>query len=265
MEGRYRQDVIGYLCCVVPEEIIYAAGALPVRIVGTPDELERAQLHVPPNTCPFMRSCLDAGLRGLYDYLDGVVIPTTCDVVSAMDYFWDEYVTHPRRPNPVRAQDTRPFVYHINYPEKTTGSAPLRFYEAVVSEFKQELERAFHHPITDDDLSRAVGVYNEHRQQMMRLYELRKRRPPAVSGYEAWQVSFAASLMPRDQHTALLRERLDEIEREKAQRGGRRAGVPGGRAAGPGRRPGHPDHRGVRRAGGERRQLPRNAVLLESH
>ncbi len=209
------RKVIGYLCCVVPEEIIYAAGALPVRIVGTSDELERAQLHVPPNTCPFMRSCLDAGLRGLYDYLDGVVIPTTCDVVSAMDYFWDEYVTHPHRPNPVRAQDTRPFIYHINYPEKTTGSAPLRFYEAVVSEFKQELERTFHHPITDDDLSRAVGVYNEHRQQMMRLNELRKGCPPAVSGYEAWQVSFAASLMPRDQHTALLREQLDEIEREK--------------------------------------------------
>ena len=94
------RKVIGYLCCVVPEEIIYAAGALPVRIVGTSDELERAQLHVPPNTCPFMRSCLDAGLRGLYDYLDGVVIPTTCDVVSAMDYFWDEYVTHPQPAQP---------------------------------------------------------------------------------------------------------------------------------------------------------------------
>lgn len=209
------RPVIGYLCCVVPEEIICAAGALPVRIVGTPDQLERAQLHVPPNSCPFMRSCLDAGMRGLYDYLDGVVIPTTCDIVSAMEYFWDQYVTRPQRPNPVRARDTRPFIHHINYPEKTTGHAALRFYEAVVSEFKQDLERTFHRIITDDDLSRAIRAYNDQKQQMKRMYELRQRRPPAVSGYEAWEVSFAASLMPGDQHAALLREQLNAIEKVK--------------------------------------------------
>jgi benzoyl-CoA reductase/2-hydroxyglutaryl-CoA dehydratase subunit BcrC/BadD/HgdB len=154
-------------------------------------------------------------MRGLYDYLDGVIIPTTCDVVSVMGYFWDRYVPHPQQPNPVRAQDMRPFVYHISYPEKTTGSAALRFYENVIQEFKQNLERTLHRFITDEDLSRAVHIYNDHRQQMRRMYDLRKHIPPALSGYEAWQISFAASLMPKDQHAALLREYLDTIERQK--------------------------------------------------
>ncbi len=224
------RPVIGYLCCVAPEEVIYAAGALPVRIVGTSDQLERAQLHVPPNSCPFMRSCLDAAMRGLYDYLDGVVVPTTCDIVSTMDYFWDVHVTHPQRPNPVRARDTKPFVHNINYPEKTTGQAALRFYEAVVSELKQDLERTFHHLVSDDDLSRAIGVYNDQKRQMKRMYQLRQRRPPAVSGYEAWQVSFAASQMPKDQHAALLREYLDAVEKEKRSGPG---GVPVYLVAGP--------------------------------
>lgn len=209
------RKVFGCFCCVAPEEIIFAANALPVRIVGTSDQLERAQLHVPSNSCPFVRSCLDAGMRGLYDYLDGVVIPTTCDVVSVMDYFWDRYVIHPQPANPIRGRDTRPFVHHINYPEKTTGPAALRFYQSVISEFKQNLERTLHCYITDDDLSRAVSVYNDQKQQMKRMYDLRKQHPPAVSGYEAWQVSFAASLMPKDQHAALLREYLDGIEKEK--------------------------------------------------
>jgi benzoyl-CoA reductase subunit C len=209
------KKVFGYFCCSVPEEVIFAADALPVRIVGTPDPLERAQLHIPPNSCPFARSCLDAGMRGLYDYLDGVVVPTTCDVVSVMDYFWDRHVPHPRPPSPVRSQDIRPYVYHISYPEKTTGAAALRFYESVVAEFKQNLDWSLHRFVTDEDLSRAISVYNDQRLQMRRMYDLRKQHPPALSGYEAWQVSFAASLMPRDQHAALLRHYLDTIEKEK--------------------------------------------------
>ncbi len=209
------KKVFGYFCCTIPEEIIYAADALPVRIVGTPDPLVQAQLHVPPNSCPFARSCLDAGMRGLYDYLDGVIIPTTCDAVSVMDYFWDQYVPHSQQPDMVRGRNLRPFVFHINYPEKTNTPAALRFYQNVVMEFKQDLERTLNRFITNDDLSRAISVYNDQRLQMKRMYDLRKQNPPALSGYEAWQVSFAASVMPKDQHTALLRRYLDEIEKEK--------------------------------------------------
>jgi benzoyl-CoA reductase/2-hydroxyglutaryl-CoA dehydratase subunit BcrC/BadD/HgdB len=209
------KKVFGYFCCTVPEEIIFAADALPVRIVGTSDPLERAQLHVPPNSCPFARSCLDAGMRGLYDYLDGVVIPTTCDVVSVMDYFWDRYVTRPQQADIVRGRDLRPFVYHINYPEKTNTAAGLRFYENVIMEFKQNLERALNRVITDEDLSRAISVYNDQKMQMRRMYDLRQQNPPGLSGYEAWQISFAASVMPKDQHAVLLRQYLDTVETEK--------------------------------------------------
>ena len=209
------KKVFGYFCCVVPEEIIFAADALPVRIVGTSDPLEQAQLHVPPNSCPFARSCLDAGMRGLYDYLDGVVVPTTCDIVSVMGYFWDRRVPHSRQSNPVRAQDMKPFVFHVSYPEKTTGPAALRFYENVAMEFKQNLERSLHRIITDADLSRAISVYNEQKRQMKRMYDLRKQNPPALSGYEAWRISFAASLMPKDRHAELLRQYLDSVEKEQ--------------------------------------------------
>ena len=52
-KDEYKKSVFGYFCCTVPEEIIFAADALPVRIVGTSDPLIHAQLHVPPNSCPF--------------------------------------------------------------------------------------------------------------------------------------------------------------------------------------------------------------------
>lgn len=208
------KKVFGYFCCSVPEEILFAADVLPVRIVGTSESLEEVNLHVPPNTCPFARSCLNAGMRGLYDYLDGVVVPTTCDIMTVMDYFWERYVPRPHKPALFRGQDFRPYVYHVSYPEKVTGDQVLRFYLGVLGQFKQQLERSLNRVISDEDLAHAIAVYNLQKAQMRRMHELRKKCPPAISGYEAWQIAFAGTQMPKDQHAALLKDYLDKVERD---------------------------------------------------
>jgi benzoyl-CoA reductase/2-hydroxyglutaryl-CoA dehydratase subunit BcrC/BadD/HgdB len=68
------KKVFGWLCTYVPEEIIHAAGALPIRITGYSKEMEleegTAFLYI--NSCSFSRSCLQLGLKGEYDFLDGV-------------------------------------------------------------------------------------------------------------------------------------------------------------------------------------------------
>lgn len=206
------KKVFGYFCCSVPEELLFAADVLPVRIVGTADSLEEVNSFVPPNTCPFARSCLNAGMQGRYDYLDGVVVPTSCDIMTVMDYFWERHVPGVREPDTFRGFDCRPYVYSVSYPEKVTGGEVLSFYLGVLRKLKQQLERALNRIISDEDLSRAISVYNRHKTQMRRLYELRKRHPPAVSGFEAWQVAFSATQMPKDRHAALLEDYLDRLE-----------------------------------------------------
>jgi len=206
------KPVYGYFCCVTPEEIVYAAGALPVRITGTGEPLQYADLHVPPNTCPFARSCLDAGMRGDYDYLDGVIIPNTCDIVFSMSYFWKTLVRRPNRPALISGVDVKPFVHYINYPEKVTGREVVRYYLAVLRGFKQEIERDLGRTVSDDDLRRAIAVYNEDKFQMRRMYEMRKSDPPALSGYEAWTITNAGLMMPKEEHAAALKRYLDKIE-----------------------------------------------------
>ena len=46
------KKVFGYFCCLSPEEILFAADILPIRITGTGEPLQHADLHVPPNSCP---------------------------------------------------------------------------------------------------------------------------------------------------------------------------------------------------------------------
>ena len=71
--------VFGWLCTYVPEEIIHAAGALPIRIIGYSHEanLDDGTAHLYINNCSFSRSCLQLGLEGAYDFLDGVAVSYT--------------------------------------------------------------------------------------------------------------------------------------------------------------------------------------------
>lgn len=206
------KKVYGYFCCITPEEVLYAADVLPVRITGTGEPLQQADLHVPPNSCPFARSCLDAGMRGMYDYLDGVVIPNSCDIVFSMEYFWKTLVPRPTLPSLIAGVDIKPFVHYLNYPEKVTGREVVAYTIEVLTHFKQELERSLRRSITDEDLARAISVYNEDKAQMKRMYARRMSRPPALSGYDAWQITYASLLMPKDEHATLLKSVLDELE-----------------------------------------------------
>jgi benzoyl-CoA reductase subunit C len=206
------RKVYGYFCCMTPEEILYAADVLPVRITGTGEPMEYADSHIPPNSCPFARSCLDAGMRGLYDYLDGVVVPNSCDIIFSMEYFWRTLVPRPTKPALVAGRDIKPYVHYINYPEKIIGREVLPYYLEVLKGFKQELERSLNRSISDDDLARAIAVYNEDKAQIKRMYDMRKSDPPALSGHDAWQIVYASLLMPKDEHAALLKDYLDDLQ-----------------------------------------------------
>ena len=87
------KKVFGWLCTYVPEEIIHAASALPIRITGYSQEMEledgNAYLYI--NNCSFSRSCLQMGIRGGYDFLDGVVAGSTCDGARRLFDLWVGY------------------------------------------------------------------------------------------------------------------------------------------------------------------------------
>ena len=70
--------VLGYFCTYVPEEILYAADVLPVRILGSHEPQDVTEPHIFGMYCPFCRDCLAQGLKGRFDYLDGLMIAQSC-------------------------------------------------------------------------------------------------------------------------------------------------------------------------------------------
>jgi benzoyl-CoA reductase subunit C len=191
--------VFGWLCTYVPEEIIHAAGALPIRITGYSKETElgdgNAYLYI--NTCSFSRSCLQLGLKGEYDFLDGVVGGSTCDGARRLFDLWRNYIG-------------TPFYHVLTVPRKYTQPAH-DLYHSQVKQFKTHLEGFLGIQITDESLCRSIVVYNESRNLLKRLYELRKFDTPPISGAETMEVLNACFRMPKELFNEWLRNLLEEL------------------------------------------------------
>ena len=62
------KGVMGYICTLVPEEVAYAAGFLPVRLMGAHQTQAIADAYIPTIFCSYCRDVLAEGLQGKYHY-----------------------------------------------------------------------------------------------------------------------------------------------------------------------------------------------------
>ena len=78
------RKVVGYMPYYVPREIIHAAGALPLGILGGGDQLEviHGDAYYQSYICRIPRSTIELGVSGRLDFVDGMLFPSICDVDS---------------------------------------------------------------------------------------------------------------------------------------------------------------------------------------
>lgn len=196
--------VFGWLCTYVPEEVILAAGALPIRITGYNQEMEledgNAYLYI--NNCSFSRSCLQLGLRKEYDFLDGVVGGSTCDGARRLFDLWRHYI--------------KPSFFHVlTVPRKSHERAHQLYYQQV-EDFKKHLEEYLDLQITDKSLLESIEVMNHQRSLLKELYELRRLDEPLITGAETMEVLNGTYRMSKGRCNGYLRELIDELKKNAA-------------------------------------------------
>jgi bcr-type benzoyl-CoA reductase subunit C len=197
---KQQRKVIGWLCTYVPEEIIHAAGALPVRITGYNHEveLEDGTAYMYINNCSFSRSCLQLGLRGEYDFLDGIAGGSTCDGARRLFDLWRYYL--------------KPSFYHVLTVPRKTHERAHQLYHSQIAEFKNHLEASLGVTITDKALLNSIQLYNESRSLLQELYELRKLDEPLITGAETMEVMNASFRMSKELFNKYLREFIQELK-----------------------------------------------------
>jgi benzoyl-CoA reductase subunit C len=192
------KPVIGYLCIYPVLELITAFDMVPYRIFGDMDEpITDADEYMPSIVCPFLRSILDLGLKGRYDFLDGVVMAHICDVGARAAHLWDVAIK-------------TPYSHFLDIPHTNRQNSRERLKE-LLTDFQKTLESFTGKEITPEKLKESIRKHNEQRGLVRELYDLRKPNPPLISGTETLQVMMSLMSLPVEEGTSLLKEVISEI------------------------------------------------------
>ncbi len=172
--------VVATYCVFVPEEIVWAAGAIPVGLcAGAQFSVPLAEEILPTNTCALIKSSFGFKLGRLCPYVQTshlIVGETTCDGKKKMFEILSQYQP----------------VYVMEVPDRKSQLS-RKLWLGEVKAFQKVIEKLTGNKITGDKLSQATKLVNERRRALQRLYNLRKVRPVPISGKDALlvtQVSF---------------------------------------------------------------------------
>lgn len=190
--------VMGYFCSYGPEEVITAAGVLPIRMRASGStSTELADAYLSSINCSFCRHCFNMGLQGECDFLEGVVWLNNCDHVRRIYDNW------------IRKVNT-PLTHMMSLPKMTTG-VQVEWFREELAIFKEALEKHLGITVTDEKLREAIKLHNQTRRLLRQLYELRKKDNPPITGAETLSVVVASTAMPREQFNQMLKELLEEL------------------------------------------------------
>ncbi|MDR1946688.1 MAG: 2-hydroxyacyl-CoA dehydratase family protein [Desulfovibrio sp.] len=203
---REGKKVVGTICCHVPEEIIHAAGMLPVRIraTGCTDD-SAAEVWMSSFSCSFARSCMQFFLDGRYSFLDGVVCSDGC--LMAQRFF--DNLNH---------QFKDLYQQLVVAPRLYTDEA-VPFYREELERFLAGMEKLSGNKITEEKLKNSIDVYNETRRLIREFYDLRKGDAPPVSGEESLKVTLAAMSMPKEEFNRRLNGFIREVKEREPSNG----------------------------------------------
>lgn len=197
--------VVGYFCTYVPEEILYAAGVLPVRILGSHEPQDVTEPHIFGMYCPFCRDCLAQGLKGRYDYLDGIMIAQSCLHIRQTFTSWKLHI-------PID------FSYYLPMPNNVQSKRALPYLTGELRALKEALEKWTGKAITDEDLNRGIEIMNKSRKLTRDLYELRKQPNPALTGLEAMYAVVASQMVDKKDYNETLQGILEKLPQRPVEK-----------------------------------------------
>ncbi len=197
------KKVIGVLPYYAPEELVYAAGMVPMGIWGSNNKtIARAKEYCATFYCTIAQLALEMMLDGTMDQLDGVITPTICDTLRPMSQNFRVSMTKLQKMPTI-------FLAHPQYRRPAFG---LQFTIDQYTNVRNELDKIAGHKMTDEDIRAAIKVYNKFRQARREFVKLAGEHPEAVSAVNRSAVLKAGYFMEKPAYT----EKLNELNAELA-------------------------------------------------
>jgi benzoyl-CoA reductase/2-hydroxyglutaryl-CoA dehydratase subunit BcrC/BadD/HgdB len=198
--------IIGYFPGnYVPEEIIYASGAIPLCLIdgGDPHSADAALSVVPHIICPFARAQLGERLlktNPYYNMLDMLVAPITCQHLKKTAEVW-EY-----------NGDIE--IFKLGIPHQYDGDFELDYYADRLRALKKKLEEITGQEITQERIRGAIDLYNKMRGHLEGISLMRRNPSPPISALDFAKLNHASFYAD----PVFMVEALDSLHRDLKER-----------------------------------------------
>ncbi len=193
------KKVIGVLPYYAPEELVYAAGMVPMGIWGTNTKnIARAKEYCATFYCTIAQLALEMMLDGTMDELDGVITPTICDTLRPMSQNF-------------RVSMGKKFpVIFLAHPQNRFDDFGIKFTMDQYHDVKKQLEKIASKAITPEALQNAIKVYNKSRAARREFVKLASDHCDVITPTKRMQVLKASWFMLKDEYT----EKLEALNAE---------------------------------------------------
>jgi len=198
-KARSGKKAVGIFPMHLPEEIIHAAGLVPVVFWPSNEAITLGHSHLPPYNCGLSRSVVDDALKGKLSVLDGMVFYDTCLQARNLPFIIGRNI-HPA------CMET------VYLPPTLTNPVTRPYLLENLARLKAGMEKLSGRAVTKDDLRDSIRVYNRHRQLLRRLYSLRRKSPGLLTARDVVNIIQASMLLPEEEHNRMLSGLLRRLE-----------------------------------------------------
>lgn len=203
--------VVGVYCTFCPNELIMAAGAIPVGLCGTKeDPIPAAEEVLPRNLCALIKSSYGFGATDtcpFFNFSDLIIGETTCDGKKKMFEIM---------------QDLKP-VHVMQLPHLHNEGASFELWVDELRKLKARLEKDFDVEIKDEDIWEAIDLVNQEKRALKEVSDLNQMDPPPLSGLDLltviWSSGFTYDRKEIVDRLNKIKDALLEEQNENAQRG----------------------------------------------
>jgi benzoyl-CoA reductase/2-hydroxyglutaryl-CoA dehydratase subunit BcrC/BadD/HgdB len=203
------KQAVGCFPIYTPEEIVHAAGFLPVGMWGGPTQGRLADRYLQSFCCSVMRANTEQALRGDYDMLSAVILTTFCDTLKCVLENWK-----------VAAPRLR--LIPMVYPQNRKSEAGKVFLREEFLRVGDELASVAGRQISPEVLEASVDVYDDWREAMREFTATVARYPRTFDAKRRHAVLKAAFFMDKQAYTEKIRYITDGLRYLPAEAGKRK-------------------------------------------
>ncbi|MBV6402630.1 MAG: Benzoyl-CoA reductase subunit C [Anaerolineales bacterium] len=203
---RWREQggkVLGHFQVYFPEEIAHAAGMLPLKMRGAPVEPTHSDSRFGSYLCSILKTNLELVLSNRVE-LDMFVTHPICDAARNLAAVWGRNYSYP--------------CQILYLPQNANSKASAEYLRGEYDRVKSDIEALTGTKVTDEALRNSIAVYNENRSLLRKIYEIKRKQPWLLSGFEAYLLMNVGGMILREEHNEMLKAAIPLIEARPAKR-----------------------------------------------